>query len=175
MLAAAVGGALIGTGCAIAFLGGGSTGGVDIIALLLCKVFRRLKSSVAFFLVDAVIIGLGVFVSKDLVLSLIGILSVLISAIMVDKVFLGGGRAFVAHIVTDKYMEVSRAVIERLDRTTTVFDAIGGYSGEGKKIIMVSFTMRQYAELMAIMKDIDKNAFITIHKAHEINGEGWTR
>ena len=175
ILAAAVGGALIGTGCAIAFLGGGSTGGVDIIALLLCKVFRRLKSSVSFFLVDSAIIALGVFASKDLVLSLIGILSVLISAIMVDKVFLGGGRAFVAHIVTDKYEEVSRAVIERLDRTTTVFDAVGGYSGESKKIVMVSFTMRQYAELMAIMKKIDKNAFITIHKAHEINGEGWTR
>ena len=174
-LADPVGGALIGTGCAVAFLGGGSTGGVDIIALMLCKVFKRLKSSVAFFLVDAVVIGLGMFITKDLVLSLIGILSVLISAIMVDKVFLGGGRAFVAHIVTEKYEEVSRAVIDRLDRTTTVFDAVGGYSGESKKIVMVSFTMRQYAELMAIMKDIDKNAFITIHRAHEINGEGWTR
>ena len=175
ILAATVGGALVGTGCAVAFLGGGSTGGVDIIALMLCKAFRKLKSSVAFFIIDATIIVLGVFVAKDMVLSLLGIVSVIISAIMVDKVFLGGGRAFVAHIVTDKYAELSAAVIEKLVRTTTVFDGVGGYSGEKKKIVMVSFTMRQYAELMGIVSSLDKNAFITIHKAHEINGEGWTR
>ena len=66
-------------------------------------------------------------------------------------------------------------VISKLNRTTTVFDAVGGYSGEKKKIVMVSFTMRQYAELIAVINSMDKTAFITIHRAHEINGEGWTR
>ena len=175
ILASVFGGTLIGVGCAVSFLGGGSTGGVDIVALILSKIFKKLKSSVAFFIVDATIITLGVFVINNMVLSLLGIVSVLISAVMVDKVFLGGSKAFVAHIVTDKYQELSQTVINKLNRTTTVFDAVGGYSGEKKKIVMVSFTMRQYAELLAVINALDKTAFITIHRAHEINGEGWTR
>ena len=175
ILAATVGGALVGTGCAMAFLGGGSTGGVDIIALILCKVFKKLKGSVAFFMIDATIITLGVFAINNMVISLLGIVSVIISSTVVDKVFLGGSKAFVAHIVTDKYNELSEAVISRLNRTTTVFDATGGYSKEPKKIVMVSFTMRQYAELVGIVNSLDKSAFITINRAHEINGEGWTR
>ena len=110
-----------------------------------------------------------------MVISLLGIVSVIISSTVVDKVFLGGSKAFVAHIVTDKYNELSEAVISRLNRTTTVFDATGGYSKEPKKIVMVSFTMRQYAELVGIVNSLDKSAFITINRAHEINGEGWTR
>ena len=175
ILAATVGGALVGTGCAMAFLGGGSTGGVDIIALILCKVFKKLKGSVAFFMIDTTIITLGVFAINNMVISLLGIVSVIISSTVVDRVFLGGSRAFVAHIVTDKYDELSEAVITKLNRTTTVFDAMGGYSKEPKKIVMVSFTMRQYAELVGIVNSLDKSAFITINKAHEINGEGWTR
>ena len=151
------------------------TSGVDIIALSLCKIFKRLKSSYAIFAIDALTVILGMFVIGDLVLSLLGILSVLISAVMIDKVFLGMSRAFVAHIVTDKYEGINASIIEHLGRTTTIVDAVGGYSGNGKKLLMVSFTMAQYNELMDIIKRKDKNAFVTISAVHEINGEGWTR
>ena len=42
-------------------------------------------------------------------------------------------------------------------------------------MLMVSFTVNQYAEILAVVNKYDKNAFMTIHRAHEINGEGWTR
>lgn len=175
IIAATVGGGLIGVGCSLALLGGGSTGGVDVIALILCRVFKRLRSSVAFFMIDAVIISLGAFVIKDLVLTLLGVLSVLISAIMVDKVFLGGSQGFVAYVITDSSDELSSAVIDEMGRTTTVIDALGGYSRERKKLVMISFTVRQYAALVEIIERIDKNAFVSIHKAHEINGKGFSR
>lgn len=175
ILAATVGGVLIGAGCAVTFLGGGSTGGVDIISLVLCKFFKKWKSSVVIFLVDATIVTAGIFVIGDLVLCLLGIISAMLAAFMIDKVFLGGSKAFIAHIVTDKYSEINDVIIHKINRTTTIFDAVGGYSGEGKKMLMVSFTMSQYAELMAVINKIDKDAFMTIHRAHEINGEGWTR
>ena len=41
-------------------------------------------------------------------------------------------------------------------------------------MVMVTFTMRQYAELISAVNRIDKHAFVTISRAHEINGEGWT-
>jgi uncharacterized membrane-anchored protein YitT (DUF2179 family) len=174
LLAAIFGALCIGVGCAITFVGGGSTGGVDVIAFLICKVFKRLKSSVVLFAVDATIVVLGMFVLKDLVLSLLGIMAAFIFALVVDYVFIGSGKDFVAHIISDHPEEISRLVIERIDRTTTILDAVGGYSKEKKKLVMVSFTINQYSELMNIINRVDKKAFVTISRAHEINGEGWT-
>ena len=175
IIAATVGGLLVGMGCAITFLGGGSTGGVDIFAFAICKYWKKAKSSVVIFLIDAVAVVLGMFVIGDLVITLLGVFSAFMTATVIDKIFLKGSRALIAHIVSDKHLEINQAIIERLDRTTTIFDAIGGYSNQSKKIIMVSFTMSQYATLMSIINEIDHKAFITIHNAREINGEGWTR
>lgn len=174
LVAAVTGGALIGAGCALSFLGGGSTGGTDIIAFTLSKAFPKLKSSHAVFLVDATIVIAGVFVIGNMIVSLLGVLAVFISTIVIDKIFLGGSRAFVCEIVSDSYAEINKQIIEKMDRTSTVIDVVGGYSGEGKKMLKVSFTMREYASLLAIVARCDKGAFVTIHRAHEINGEGWT-
>ncbi len=175
LLAAVFSGVCVGLGCALSFLGGGSTGGVDVIAFTLCKIFKRLRSSVVMFIVDATAVVLGMFVIQDLVVSLLGIVSAFIAALVIDKVFIGGNKAFVANIVTEKCSEINEEIISKLDRTTTVIDVKGGYSGDSKKMVMVSFTMTQYPELMAIVTRLDKNAFMTITQAHEINGEGWSK
>ena len=174
IIATIFGGVLIGAGCAFTFLGGGSTGGVDVIALSLSKYFRHLKSSVAFFICDTVVIVAGVFAIHQIVVSLLGIVSALVCAVMIDKIFIGGNSAFIAHVVSDKYEEINRAVIDRMARTTTIVDAIGGYSGEKKKLVIVTFDMRQYPLFTHLISTIDENAFITVHRAHEIDGQGWT-
>ncbi len=175
MLSAIFGGACVGVGCALTFLGGGSTGGVDIFAFIICKFFKKVKSAVALFFIDSTIIILGAYIIKDLTLTLLGILSATVSALMIDKVLLGGKGAFVAEIVTAEYEQINEAIITEIDRTTTIINAVGGYSGNEYKMLIVSFTMREYADLMNVIKKYDKNAFITIHRAHEINGEGWSR
>lgn len=175
ILATVFSGVFIGFGCALTFLGGGSTGGVDVIAFIACKIFKKLRSSVAIFIVDASAVLCGMFVIGDFVLSLLGIVSAFIAAIVVDKVFIGGSKAFVAHIITDKYNEINKLIIERLDRTTTVLDVTGGYSGKDKKMLMVSFSMNEYSELMSIITKNDREAFLTVNQAHEIHGEGWTK
>ena len=175
LLAAVFSGVLVGLGCALSFLGGGSTGGVDVIAFVICKIFKRLRSSVVIFAVDATAVIFGMFVIGDFVLSLLGIVSAFVAALMVDKVFIGGSKAFVAHIVTEKPEEINKLIIEKLDRTTTVLDVTGGYSGDEKKMLMVSFSMNEYSELMNIITKTDREAFITVNQAHEINGEGWTK
>ena len=174
IIAAITGGALVGIGCSITFLSGGSTGGTDIIALTLCKIFKRLKSSTAIFLTDVTIVLLGVFATKNLIRSLLGVLAAMVLAIVIDKIFLGGNSAFVAQIVTDKGEELNRAIIERADRTSTIFEAKGGYSGKDKKMLTVTFSMRQYTRLMDVVRRVDPDAFVTVWRAHEIRGEGWT-
>ena len=175
LLAAVFGGALVGAGCAITFVAGGSTGGVDVLAFLICKVFKRAKSSYVIFGVDAAIVVCGVFIINDLVLSMLGICSALVCAAVIDRVFLGSSSAYVAQIISDNSEEISNGVIEKRDRTTTIVDAKGAYSGEAKKLIIVSFSMREYSDLMNIINHADPSAFMMISKAHENHGEGWTR
>lgn len=173
VFAGVVGGILLGAGCAIAFLGGGTTGGTDIIAFLIGKFFPKLKISQITFFVDFTIILLGIFAVNDLILSGIGVLSAYVSSLVIDKVFLGGKTAYVALIVTTAPEEISRDVIKILDRTTTIMDCKGAYSGENKNLVMISFTMREYREILSIVSKYDKKAFISVDKAHEVSGEGW--
>jgi uncharacterized membrane-anchored protein YitT (DUF2179 family) len=173
VFAGVMGGILLGAGCAIAFLGGGTTGGTDIIAFLICKFSPKLKISQVTFFVDFTIIALGIFAVGDLIISSIGVLSAYVSSLVIDKIFLGGKTAYVAHIVTTTPAQISEDVIKILDRTTTIMDCKGAYSGEHKNVVMVSFTMREYREILSIVSKYDKKAFITVNKAHEISGEGW--
>lgn len=173
IIAALFGGLCVGTGCALTFLGGGSTGGMDIIAFMLCKVFKRWKSSTVIFAIDAIIVLLGMFINH-LVITLLGIISAWIAATVIDKIFIGGNRAFTAQIVSDKHEEINLAIREEVRRTTTMLVGYGGYSGDPKTVLSVTFTMNQYADLMRVIKRIDPTAFVSISQAHEINGEGFT-
>ncbi len=174
IISALFGGLCVGTGCALTFMGGGSTGGVDIIAFIICKYFKRWKSSTVIFIIDATTVILGLFVIKDLILTLLGIISAWIAATVIDKIFIGSEKAFTAQIVTPKFEEMNLAIREEVRRTTTMFVAYGGYSREAKTVLSVTFTMRQYADLMNVIKRIDPKAFVSISRAHEINGEGFT-
>jgi len=175
LLATLFGSVFVGAGCALTFLGGGSTGGVDILAFIICKHFKRAKSSYVIFILDAVIIAFAMLILRDLVLSLLGILSAFIAALVIDKLFLGEISAFTAQIVSNSCGEINSAIIKNLKRTSTYFDVTGGYLKDHKQMLTVSFPREQYVELIDIVTKIDSGAFIMVHKAHEIRGHGWKK
>ena len=175
LICAVFGGALVGAGCALTFRGGGSTGGLDIIALIMAKYIKGVKSSVAVFVCDATVVIIGLFINKDIVMCLLGVASAMVGAIIIDKVLLGERKSFIAHIISEKYEEINHAILTSLERGSTIITAKGGYTGEERPMRMVSFTKSQYADFMTIISRIDKNAFVTIHLAHGIEGEGWTK
>ena len=175
IVAAIFGGVVVGVGSALAYIGGGSTGGLDIAAFICAKFIPKIKSSTWIFIWDASVVVFGLFAIGDLVVCLLGVASALACAIFVDKVFLGGTQALIAHIVSEKHVEINNAIIDKLDRTSTVITAKGGYTGADKPMIMVSFTKSQYPAFMRIISSIDREAFVTVHQAREINGEGWTK
>ena len=174
VLAAVFGGACVGAGCAITFLGGGSTGGVDILSLSISKYFPKIESSTSIFIIDGGLVLLGMFIINDFVLTLLGIVSAFICALIVDYLFVGKSKEFVAFIVSSSYDEINKQIIEKMDRTTTYIKSKGGYSQKEIDMLMVSFTMNEYSKLLSIVSIIDKNAFVTISRAHEINGKGFT-
>ena len=83
LIASVLGGTLIGIGCAITFIGGGSTGGTDVLAFIGCKLFPKLKTHTAIFATDAVIILLGAFVTANPTITFFGILTSLFSALSI--------------------------------------------------------------------------------------------
>lgn len=175
LLASLFGGIFTGAGCAVTFLGGGSTGGVDILAFIFCKYVKKAKSAHVIFALDALIVVIALFVLHDLVLILLGIICAFVTALVIDKIFLGENRAFIAHIISGASESINREIIEKIDRTSTIIAARGGYTGKEHQMLMVTFTINQYADLMNIINRNDKNAFVTIHPAHEINGEGFSK
>lgn len=173
LLAALCGNTFVGIGVALTFLGGGSTGGVDVLALILNK-YWKVKTSIATFVIDASVIIIGFIISKDLVTALIGVIGAFVSALLIDKIFVGTSESFIATIVSDHYEEINDFVIRELDRSTTMINAIGGYSKGDKKMIRVVFGKKEYTQFIDYIRKVDPCAFISIAKAHEIRGEGFT-
>ena len=124
ILATLFGGACFGIGSALTFMGGGSTGGSDIIPLVICRFFPKLKSSVMIFVTDAAVVALGMFVVKDLVLTLLGVVAAFICAISVDKIFLGeiqGNHSIVARAEAySRERLYSTAPLRKIGQNTSV-------------------------------------------------------
>jgi len=173
LLAALCGNTFVGIGVALTFLGGGSTGGVDVLALILNK-YWKVKTSIATFVIDASVIIIGFIISKDLVTAIVGVIGAFVSALLIDKIFVGTSESFIATIISDHYEEINDFVIRELDRSTTMINAIGGYSKGDKKMIRVVFGKKEYTQFIDFIRKVDPNAFISIAKAHEIRGEGFT-
>lgn len=168
-------GIFVGAGCAITYLGGGSTGGVDIITFILCKYIKQLKSSISIFAIDAIIVILGFIINPahDLALCLEGVFSAFVAAIVIDRFMGGSNQTFVANIITTKPQEITEEVVKKLDRTDTWIDAKGGYTKQGFTNLLLSFSVREYNQVISLVRNCDRDAFMIITKAHEIHGYGF--
>lgn len=173
LLSALFGGLLVGVGCAITFIAGGSTGGTDILALALSRYIRPLRQSSAIFLVDGLIIVIGAFVTRDLVQTLLGVLVAVVTSLVIDKFLIGQDGAISLEIVTECAEGICQRIISDLGRTATVFDCKGAYRGERKQLILVCISMREYSLLKQIVASCDPRAFVTVTRVHEIRGLGW--
>ena len=140
ILAAVFGGVFVGAGVGLTFLGGGSTGGVDILVLIIQK-FTKMKTSKLTFLVDGMIVLIGLVAIGDIGITLIGIVSAFITSIMIDKIFDNENNVIVS-IISSKYEELNKIILEKLDRGSTIIDATGGYSQKGVKMLQVVLERR---------------------------------
>lgn len=169
------GGALTGVGVGLTFIGGGSTGGVDILALLANR-YLKMKESTASFLVDSVIIVVGMFVLTDKLLSsLVGVIAALLCAIMIDYVFVGKSSVYVANIISDKWEEINDFIQDDLERGATIYNVEGGYQFTRYRLISVVFDQKEYNEVYRAIAHIDPKAFVTITKAQTVYGEGFSK
>lgn len=173
ILAALFGGLLMGFGVALSFKGGGSTGGTDCIIIALDR-HTKMKSSNISAVMDSLIIIIGILITKDLIMGLIGIMGAVCCALMIGKVYVGASTELYARIVSNKWNEISDSINKEMERGTTIYAATGGYTGDEKRVVTTSFSKDQYNDFMKIMKRIDPRAFVTISTMYEVQGYGFS-
>ncbi|HKM02593.1 MAG TPA: YitT family protein [Bacilli bacterium] len=173
LIAGIFGGVFVGAGVAITFLGGGSTGGVDILVFIIHK-YTQVKQSVLSFVVDGAVIALGVFALGDMIASMIGIVAAFITAIMIEYIFVGRSKALTALIISkDHVKEINEYIQDSMERGSTLIPVAGGYQKHAYEMIMVTFDRKEYANLIYQVSQIDKRAFLTVIQTNEVLGEGF--
>ncbi len=168
------GGVFIGGGVAITFLGGGSSGGIDVLQLLLSK-YTGIKESVSGFLIDGIIILVGMFSMQLWVQSLCGILSSFVTAALIEIVYIKNQTAYQVDIISDKWEEISRYAQDELERGATIIHAQGGYKGEERVILRVVFDRFQYEKIKKYIASVDPKAFVTYTQTNAVFGEGFKK
>lgn len=168
ILIAVFGGVLQGIGAGLIFRAGYSTGGTDILNMIVSKIFKiSLGNSMFFTDGTIIIIGAFVFGFNHLMYSLI--ILYLIST-LTDKVVLGISDSKAFYIITSKEKEVKDFVINELKHGVTEFNAKGGYNSENQTVLMSVVPTREYYKLKEGIHNIDKNAFFVAMDSYEVKG-----
>lgn len=175
LIACLFGGVMIGAGLGIVFIGGASTGGVDIVARLLKLKFRNFpigKLLLAMDLCTAVATGI---VYGEFNNTLYSAFTLFLSSVVLDKVVYGLDYAKVALIISDKYEEIAVAIDEQLDRGVTLLQGQGYYMRSNKYVLLSAVKRKQLAQLKELVMTIDPKAFIILQDAHQVLGDGFKR
>ena len=172
MLCGIFGGVFVGGGVALTFLGGGSTGGVDVIQILLNK-HLRIKESIGSFIVDATVILVGMFSMQQWIAALCGILSSFVAAALIEVVYIRNQTAYQVDIISSEWEKINEYAQHELDRGTTIIRAEGGYKGEERVILRVVFDKMQYEKIRQFIASVDPRAFVTFTQTNAVFGEGF--
>lgn len=172
VLCAAFAGICLGLGIGMVLRGGASTGGTDVIAMMLNKRFG-LSLTPVMYLIDGVILCLQIPFSRvDQVLY--GLLVALIYTYLTGKVMVFGQDKIQIMIYSAMQEEINRLLLSDFDKGSTLFPIRGGYSGrEGYAIQSVIPKRSLFAVREAVLR-IDPQAFVVINPVSEVNGRGFT-
>ncbi len=172
LLSAIFGGVLIGVGLGLIFKSKATSGGSDIIAMILRK-YTQLPVGKLIIYVDSVIVLVGLVAFKDWKIPLYSWIVIYIIGNVVDLIVEGTNYDKSLFIISDKYEEIKNKILNDLQRGGTLLDGKGMYGNEDKKIIFTVVSRRELSILKDYIKEIDPNAFLTVINAHEILGQGF--
>lgn len=163
--------ALPAVGSAMLFMADASSGGTDILALILKK-YTRLNIGTALMCVDCVVAVSAAFIF-DIRTGLFSILGLLIKAFLVDYVMDSMETYKVFQIVTDQHEDICGFIMEVLGHSATVMSAEGSYSRQPKKVLMTVVDRSQALILQRYVRKVDPRSFMTITTTSHIIGKGF--
>ena len=162
---------LTGVGSAIIFNCGASSGGTDIVALILKK-FTSIHVGRALLITDTLIAASSFFVF-DVKAGLFSMLGLFAKAFLIDGVIEDIGKSKYVTVITDRIGAVGEYIINVMHRDYTTYIAQGGYTGNQKHVLIVVCSRPEARKLRAKTKELDPASFIIVSDATEILGKGF--
>lgn len=176
LLSAILGGILSGVGVAISFTQGGSTGGVDIVAMIINK-YRTVSYGKIVRSIDSVIIGSSLLLpaSADIGIDgvIYGFVMTAVFSYTVDMLMTGNQQSNQIMIVCQDFQAMADAMNNIAHRGATVLDAKGWYTKNQHNIVMVVCRKRDTPFILKIAKSVDPDAFITVGSVMGVYGKGF--
>lgn len=168
-----IGGAMSAAGIALVFTQGGSTGGIDIIALVINK-YREVSPGKVFMVSDFLIISsILLLPDKSLQDLVYGYVVTVAFSYTVDQILTGSKQSVQMLIITNKYEEIADKLCYELDKGVTAINSIGWYKKSSSMIIMVVTQKSKMYEVMGAVKEVDTHAFLTVSTVMGVYGEGF--
>lgn len=173
ILASVFGGAFTGLGIGVVFRFGATTGGTDIIVMLLKKRFKEMSTGKFVVLVDAVIVIFAGLVFKKWETVLYSTLAMIVSSYMIDTIVEGIDYAKAVYIISDKSEKIAEEISNMLSRGTTCLPGFSPYTGNEKNVLLCVVRRQEIARLKKIIYGADDSAFVIISEAREVLGKGF--
>lgn len=151
---------------------GASTGGMDIPPLILNRYFR-IPVSVSLYVFDFIIILSQAFyhTPEDV---LYGVLLLIITSLVLDKMMLVGTTKTEVKIVSEKSAEITREILHSVDRGVTLLDGEGGYAHGRTQVILSIVSNRELPQVLAAARRIDPESFVIVSRVSEVWGRGFS-
>ena len=173
LLAAIAGGVICGFGTGLLFLRGITTGGTDLLALLLRKPFPNVRSGAMLMIIDAAVVTFAVLVFRNIEVALYSAISIFICSKVIDAMAQGIDYAKVVYIITDKGREIARVLNENTPRGATILPAQGGYTYQDKDLVITVTKRNVLAQTLRLIRAADPSAFLYVTDSTEVHGEGF--
>ena len=168
-----IGGAMSAVGIAMVFTQGGSTGGIDIIALVINK-YREVPPGRVFMISDFLIISSVLFLpDKSLQDVVYGYVVTVAFSYSVDQILTGSKQSVQMLIISSKYEEIANRLCFEMDKGVTAINSLGWYKKSDSMMIMVVTRKDKMYEVISAVKEMDHNAFLTVSTVMGVYGEGF--
>ena len=172
LLAALYGGVIQGVGIGLVFLGGGTTGGTDMMAAIIQKFLQHYSISQIMQIIDGAVVVVGMYVF-GIHKALYAIIAVYLVTKVSDGLIEGLKFSKAVYIITEKPEEIAGIIMEDLDRGATGINVKGMYSGQDKLMLFVVVNKKEIVMLKEKVDEIDPQAFVIVTDAREVHGEGF--
>jgi uncharacterized membrane-anchored protein YitT (DUF2179 family) len=172
LLSSIFGGIVIGFGLGLIFKARATSGGTDIVAMILEK-YTKMPIGQLLMMVDSVVVLIGLIVFKDWKIPLYSWIVIFITGKVIDITLDGINYHKALFIVSEKHEQIRLCIINDLDRGGTYLKSEGIFSGQPKNVIFTVISRRELATLQTMIHQIDPKAFLTVMDTSEILGEGF--
>ena len=168
-----IGGLIEALGVYFIFVNGGSTGGTDVIALIINKFWPVSPGKVYLFSDVFIIASVLLIPGKNLSDVLYGYIAMITFSLMLDFFLLGQKSTMQILVFSERYGDIADYIIKKMDRGVTMINATGWYTGQDRKILLIVVRKSQLQVLTRAIKSIDPKAFVSVVQASSVYGEGF--